>query len=279
MAHDYNQCDASPRSAFRAASLAFLALLGIDAGQARAADFHVSEMGSDDNPCTAAAPCRTIGRACQAIAGTPEPSRDAVHVADGTYSGACDVAHYRFVWVIGNCAAPAKVKVLGAPNATIFHVQDHSTLHIRCMELGSHGNGTIGFASRQYAIGDYDNIRWGHMPGGIHVSVQEASKINCTGPSWIVRDPGGNGGALQHMQASNQSQVYCTTSIDIPERVTFADSFVSITWRSLGYFPGLSVTGAGIVGQKYRVVDGTLIGADNLPGRRSSTAHNGVSVP
>jgi len=61
-------------------------------------------------------------------------------------------------------------------------IQDHAILTISCMTLAGYANGSVGFASRQFAIGDVYYIDFGQFRGGHVVVANETSKVNMHSP-------------------------------------------------------------------------------------------------
>jgi hypothetical protein len=157
-----------------------LALSGITL--ARAVEYYVNTLGSDTNDCSEANPCRTINHACSLA----PVGQSSVRVAQGTYDNdKCHIAHFRFVQVIGNRNAREHVVVRAASDA-IFDVQDHATLTLTSLTLGTTpgGSGVIGIRTRQFAIGDYFNVDFGAMM--LAVSPADNSRINCLGTARIM---------------------------------------------------------------------------------------------
>jgi hypothetical protein len=123
-------------------------------------------LGNDANDCVSAA-CATFQHAVNLC---PSGGHCKIEVAPGSYSQKTSVVHYKVVTITGpisatgQCADTNGVVVVddrtnGAmETSAIFWVQDHAILSIRCMTLRGYMEGSTGFAARQFAIGDVDDI-------------------------------------------------------------------------------------------------------------------------
>jgi hypothetical protein len=151
--------------------------------------------------------------------------RGEIILSSGSHSGDCNLTYHNVVTVLGDCSEPRRVSIALAGNDYGFFVQDHAIVGINCLTIGSTGTGSIGIKSRQYAIADYRNVHFGSMPAGVHVSAQEASKINCLSATII-------GGATYHLWANQQSLIMINCEVTIPIAVAFS-VFALATERSL----------------------------------------------
>ena len=168
------QPESSPMIRLAFALLLALAPFGADAGQ-----LFVSPEGSDRGECKSQKkPCATIGRACS-VANNAADRATGIYVAGGVYrkNTSCDIFYHRFVGVYGDCNDRPDIVLSGDDVA--FRAQDSAILVVQCVNIRSVGNGSIAFASRQFAIMDVDNVRIGQLAGGTVMAAQEMSKINC----------------------------------------------------------------------------------------------------
>jgi hypothetical protein len=139
----------------------------------------VSPKGSDRGLCKSKKyPCATIGRACS-VASSSADRVISIRVAGGVYQNntSCNIYYHRLVGIFGDCNNRPDVVLFG--NDVAFHAQDSAIVAVQCVDIRSSGNGSIAFASRQFAIMDVDNVRIGQLAGGTVMSAQEMSKINC----------------------------------------------------------------------------------------------------
>ena len=237
---------------------------------ARAETYFVSPAGGDANDCSQAAPCKTIQAAADKIAIGQAGS---IVLADGEYQAGVSITHRRIVGIGGNCADPSRVRIMPGADETAIEAQDGAVVGVTCLtcEAQDGADGARCFRSRQFAIIDYLNMRFGHMPGGGHVSADEISKINCAGVVEIVGD------AAYHASASKGSAIdlNCTIAIDRPRAFRW---FAIATARAIIDATRIAFTGGGAAattGQRYVVGGGTLINAAAMPGSRGGEVKNG----
>ncbi len=238
---------------------------------ASAETYFVSPQGSDANDCRGAqTPCKSIQAAADKIAIGQAGS---IVLADGEYQAGVSITHRRIVGIGGNCADPSRVRIRPGPDATAIEAQDGAIVGATCLtcEAQDGADGARCFRSRQFAIIDYLNMRFGHMPGGGHVSADEISKINCAGVVEIVGD------AAYHASASKGSAIdlNCTIAIDRPRAFRW---FAVATARAIIDATRIAFTGGGAAattGQRYVVGGGTLINAAAMPGSRGGEVKNG----
>ena len=139
---------------------------------------YVSPKGSDEGQCSPKKPCATIGRACS-VATRSADRQTTIRVAGGVYqhNTSCNIHYHRLVFVYADCDDRPDIVLSG--NDVAFWAQDSAVLAVQCVGIRSSGNGSIAFASRQFAIMDVSNVRIGQLAGGTVMSAQEMSKINC----------------------------------------------------------------------------------------------------
>ena len=163
---------------------------------------YASPSGVDKGPCSESEPCTPRG-AAEACHGQPAEVCW-VYLADGVYqSPEIDLFYYRFTLVQGNCSHPENVVLRGMTTENLITVQDHAIAHVRCMTLEAAPgvSGVNGIATRQHIILDYDNLIFGPMPDGTHLSGGGHSIANCVGPVWLT------GGAKVHAHIADYSKL------------------------------------------------------------------------
>src|SRR5207244_2422896 len=77
-----------------------------------------------------------------------------VQLADGVYyDPEINIFYYRIVNLIGNCANPSSVMLVGTRrNTTLIWVQDHAIGIFACLRLEGYTGGVNGIAGRQHVI-------------------------------------------------------------------------------------------------------------------------------
>jgi hypothetical protein len=227
----------------------------------------VSPNGSDEGQCESNSPCATIGRACS-VANSSADRVTAIKVAGGVYQNNtfCDVWYHRYVSIYGDCNDRPDIGLSGSDVA--FRAQDSAILVVHCVGIRSSGNGSIAFASRQFAIMDVDNVRIGPLAGGgMVMKAGEMSKINCT-PGGIVLY-----GSVGHVTlASGMSTISLTCALRF-ENTPQIDAIAVAVQKSLIIVDSASWVGA-FVGQKYICIDSQIVGATTMPGTDSSSVSN-----
>jgi hypothetical protein len=147
-----------------------------------------------------------------------------------------------------------------AKPGAIFFAQDHSILTISCMSLTASGEGSIGFAARQFSIGDVNDVRFGTFVAGSGVSATETSKIN-------VHNPEIGGGASRFASATDLSQLSIGGTIALADNLTFEVAFVSSVYYSVISVYPLAITGGkALLGASYQCVDSIINRNTSLPG-------------
>jgi len=226
------------RAALTSFCISIASIIGTIPAGAQASALHVDTAGDDAKDCSSASPCKALARACQLVSATIGWRGD-INLAPGTYPGGCTLTYSNVVTVMGDCSHPDRVVIELAGGDIAFFVQDHAIVGINCLTILSTGTGSIGIETRQYAIADYNKVRFGPFPGGKHVAAQEASKINCISTDII-------GGADHHAVAGWQSQIVIG-QVAIPSPVAFL-SFALATTQSLINGSGASFAGEGVSG-------------------------------
>jgi hypothetical protein len=226
--------------------------------------------GSDENDCLSpSTPCATFQRAVNLC---PVGVYCSIVPAPGIYSQKTNVYYYKVILISGppdkdgNCSDRSAVVVddringVGQPGA-IFGVQDHAILAIYCMTLTSYANGSVGFSSRQFAIGDVSYIDFGQFRGATAISANETSKIN-------VFSPGIHGDATRFAMASNLSQILINGMIRIGDVLTFEVAFLSALFNSNVLVKVSQIVGGeDMSGASYQCIDATISTNVTLPGR------------
>ena len=246
-----------------------LALL-YSANQAAAAyTYYVAPapIGNDKNNCsTPSRACTTFQRAVDLC---PLGQHCTILAASGVYSQRTNVFYYKVISIFGplnnkgECANNRTVVVddhgIAKPGA-IFFAQDHSILTISCMSLTTSGEGSFGFAARQFSIGDVNDVRFGTFVAGSGVSATETSKIN-------VHNPEIGGGASRFAVATDLSQLSIGGTIVLGDNLTFEVAFVSSIHNSVVSVYPLAITGGkALLGASYQCVDSIVKRNTSLPG-------------
>lgn len=259
------------------------ALLLLASLSAVAANTYINPNGSDSNDClstalpnppgSASGACLTLARAISVATGNSLYGNGNVYAAAGQYvANAAGFSHFQMGTISGDCNNPTAV-VFNIPiNGQGFLAQDHATMWLQCFSTLTFGSGSYVINARQFAIVDYSSITFGYMPGGVHVSAQEMSKVNCTGTNTIT------GSAIYHVFASGMamSEMACTMNIQNTPSFT---AFYGIGPRSLVNAIATTYTGTGISGASYDVNNGTLmLWGRTMPGSGPGTLQHGYDV-
>jgi hypothetical protein len=225
----------------------------------------VSPKGSDEGQCESNSPCATIGRACS-VANSHADRVTSIQIAPGVYQNntSCDVYYHRLVFVYGDCNDRPDIVLSGKDVA--FYAQDSAILAVQCVGIRSSGNGSIAFASRQFAIMDVDNVRIGQLAGGTVMSAQEMSKINCISRLVLY------GSVSDVAQAGGMSTVSLSCAFSFENTPQIRAIAVAVQ-KSLILASSASWVGA-FVGEKYICIDSQIDGATTMPGTDSSSVNN-----
>ena len=247
--------------------LAFCAALLLCSG-AWAQSFHVAPTvsgGSDANPCTGALPCATFQRAADLC---PTGGHCTINAAPGVYSQKTNIVYYKVISIVGPvangvCTNPFQVivddKIAGTPTpGVIFHAQDHAIMTLQCLTLASYATGSIGFATRQYTIGDANDVACIQFPGGVCFAVNEGSRIN-------IASPGVYGSGSAWASASDHSALTVSGTITangpaFDAAFVRADAFSKIGWTAT------LAPGSTIGGYSYTCRDSIIVNAGTIPG-------------
>jgi hypothetical protein len=249
---------------------AMVALFLLSTITAAAQTYHVAPgpTGSDANDCSSPSKaCATFQRAVDLC---PPARYCDILAAPGIYSQKTNVIYYKIIAISGpldkdrNCIDRGGVVIDDRMNGTdtpgaIFLGQDHTILAISCMTLAAYA-GSAGFSTRQFAIGDVNDVNFGKFQGALGVSATEASKIN-------IRSPGIYGSASRFAVASYLSQVTIGGTIKMGEGLTFEVAFLSALSNStVLVYPSKIVGGQAMSGASYQCNDATIKTNVTLPG-------------
>jgi hypothetical protein len=246
--------------------LALVLLLAMVPLGAVAKELFVSPRGSDRNQCgSRKTACATIGRACS-LASESADHRIAIEIAGGVYQNntPCNIYYHRAVGISGDCNNRPDIVLSG--NDVAFRAQDSAILVVHCVNIRSVGNGSIAFASRQFAIVDVINIRIGQLAGGTVMAAQEMSKINCISTLVLY-------GSVNYVaQAVGISTVLLSCAFSF-ENTPHVNAIAVAAQKSLIDASGASWVGD-FVGEKYICTDSEIDGATTIPGTGSSSVNN-----
>lgn len=221
--------------------------------------FFVSPFGSDANPCSSVAPCLTVQHAVDIA---PVGYSSTINLAAGAYAAA-NITYYKMIVLTGDCSHWDQVTLTGD---TAIWVQDHAIAQVSCLSItGSR----IGIASRQFAIVDVANVRFG--AGTRAILANEMSKINVCGIELV--------GAVSYvLSAGSQSQIDASCFVHVLTPMTVAD-FAWVAWQSQIDGSGLTFTGASSVSGPQYFNDSSLLfpPPGGFPGTVAGTvAHGGI---
>lgn len=248
-------------------TLIFLALTPLAHAQAVQTDFYVDrEKGSNDMDCAAAVvsggrgPCFTIQVAYDKC---PRYGTCRLHLADGRYTEPVNVYYQHAVDITGNCKDPSKVVLQASAPGAVIMAQDLVIAIIGCVTLtaapegGEPIKGAAGIASRQYAIVDYHNMRFGPFADGIHIALAEKTKANCGGEIEIFGD------AAVHAVTADQSFLYMACKVLFTGERKFIDVFqcVGLSFCRMNDF---SFAGLPPAGRMFYVDQSRVTGIDRL---------------
>jgi hypothetical protein len=171
------------------------------------------------------------------------------------------------VGICGDCNNYSDIVLSG--NDVAFHAQDSAIVAVQCVDIRSSGNGSIAFASRQFAIMDVDNVRIGQLAGGTVMSAQEMSKINCMSGVMLY-------GSINYVaQAVGMSTVILKVRINF-EDTPHVNAIARAAQKSLIDASGASWVGDFISG-KYICADSQIDGVTTMPGTNSSSVNNCIT--
>jgi hypothetical protein len=192
-----------------------------------------------------------------------------IRVAGGVYQNntSCNIYYHRLVFVYGDCNDHPNIVLFG--NDIAFNAQDSAILAVQCVDIRSSGNGSIAFASRQFAIMDVDNVRIGQLAGGAMMSAREMSKINCMSRVMLY-------GSVNYVaQAVGMSTVILNCAFNF-EDTPHVNAIARAAQKSLIDASGASWVGD-FIGEKYICADSQIDGATTMPGTDSSSVNNCIT--
>jgi hypothetical protein len=247
----------------------FSLLLAIVPFEASANQLFVSPTGSDEGSCDSfETPCASIRRACS-VANSGIDRVMNIRLMGGVYQDntSCDIHYHRVVNVTGDCNDRPDIVLSG--NDTAFWAQDSAILVVQCVDIRSVGNGSIGFASRQFAIIDVSNVRIGSLAGGTVMSAGEMSKINCLSSVVLY-------GSVRYVAHANEMSTVSMNCAFSFENKPHIDAIAVAAQKSLIGASKASCLGA-FFGQKHICADSQVDGVTNIPGADSSSVNNCVA--
>ncbi len=199
------------------------AALALHSASSLAVPTFAAPFGSDSFNCLSqGSPCLTIQAAVDKTGGS-----GLVTLANGTYYAGANIAHFKDITIIGNCADVTAVTINIPANQAAFWVQDMSIGIFLCMTLAGN-NGARGFVGRQFSVVDYASIRFKDFTAtGGHVDATEMSKVNCGGDNWVFGD------ASHHALASGMSTVTMACKVSLAGTPGFHGAFYIVSENSL----------------------------------------------
>jgi hypothetical protein len=224
--------------------------------------------GNDASDCSLdSVPCATFQRAVDLC---PMGVHCFIDAAPGVYSQKTNVNYYKVISIFGplnkgKCtdrdAAVVDDRINGAAQpGPIFWAQDHSVLIIVCMSLRAYAEGSSGFATRQFSIGDLNEIKFDKFIGGVGVAASEESKINVLSPEIA-------GDASRFASSQDLSQVLIAGEIKILDNLRFDVAFLSSVNNSIvSVNPSAISGGKAISGASYQCFNSTINRNTALPG-------------
>lgn len=251
--------------------LAILSLLLWLSCPALAQQFFVSTTGSDTgNNCQVfASPCATIQHAVDQC---PGGSACGVSLASGVYSQKTNVIYFRIISVTGpldgsgNCINRSSVVIDdGSVPGSLFFAQDLSAVTLNCMTLAAYASGSVGLATRQFAIADANNINFINFPNGIAVTANETSKIN-------IYNPGVYGGGSRWASAADLSQI-TVGGAGASNGPAFDVAMISVLFGAVLNFYPSSWSGS-VSGYSFQCVDAVAKNYGAIPGSGAYSAND-----
>lgn len=238
---------------------------------AMAQTFYVDRaIGSDAGACTTwAAPCFTIQGAYNKC---PRFGECRIRIADGIYTEPLNVYYQHVVTITGNCDDPSRVILQANSTQSAIVAQDTVIAIIGCLTLTSTVSGGAALASRQYAIIDYFDIRFGPFPNGMHVALAGKTKANCGGQIEIFGD------AAVHAVVADQSLLDVACAVTFAGQRSFIDSFQCVG-LSLCSFGGFSYSGPAPAGRMLYIDQSRATGMNRLWGGTITPVNYAVVIP
>jgi hypothetical protein len=173
--------------------------------------FYVTTDGSDSRDClTLSSSCRSIQHAVDLA---PNAEYSTVIIGPGTWNVGGHVFYYKVVSFVGNSGGgcdPTQTIITLFGGDAAFTFEDHAIGTISCLTINSVGSASVGVITRQLTIADLYYVSFGPMAGGVHVSVNELSKLSYLGGVRVT------GSAASHIVVSDGSAVMMagTTQVD-----------------------------------------------------------------
>lgn len=224
------------------------------------ATYYVATNGSDANPCTQSQPCATFQRGVDLC---PSGGYCGIQVGPGVYSQKTNVIFFKSIAIIGDCSNRSNIVVDDRVNGTpvggyIFTVQDHAVLTVECLTIAGYAAGSVGFAARQFAVGDLNSVNFVSAPQmSLGVAANETSKVN-------VNSPGIYGNVSRWATVADNSQLSVGGNVVIGSP-TFDVAFVSVLFGSIFSFYPTSVSGSTAT-YSYQCADGIIKSNVAIPG-------------
>jgi hypothetical protein len=174
---------------------------------------YVAPNGDDANSGLSGSPVQHIQKACDILYYQYDLAgfRGFVQLADGTYTESVmifgPILGHDQVSIRGNMANPGNVVWIGR-----FSAQDHAIGDIAGLKMSNAGG--VCLYARQCSVIDFQNIIFDTSV--VHLSAEQNSTINVTGPYRIV------GGAYYHASAVENSQIkFNGVTVSIPRAIAF----------------------------------------------------------
>lgn len=242
---------------------------------------YVANDGSDTNDCLSATqqagnvgPCATMQNAVNSMEpGGPYTLQLICNLAAGQECGFApvNIAHFKFVAINGDCSVAGfgRTKIVVPASQAGIWAQDHATATVQCVAFEATGNGAIGFALRQYAIGDCAFCWFRSFPGGTFISAQENSKFNAIANIYFM------GNANHAVNAGDFSTISMNTTV-VYGAVAFAVNLVAKDSKI--FMSGASIANGGPTGIQWSLQNGILEkGGVTIPGSIAGSA-DGYSI-
>ena len=223
--------------------------------------------GSDSNDCRSSdTPCASFQRAA-ALCPLAQPCR--IDAAAGTYSQKLNIVHFHHVSLLGagwdgqTCVDRRAVTIdddaLEPGSDALFFAEDHATLMVACVTLTSR-RGHIGFATRQFAIGDLIDVDFAGFVDAAGAAAWETSKIN-------IANPGILGSAGLFAYARDLSQIEIGGVVKIADGLKFTIALLtSVNGSVVSFQPSSIEGGAQFSGASYQCVGASIEKTVTLPG-------------
>ncbi len=228
------------------------------------AQFYVSDTGSDDNDCrSVATACATLQRATDLA----PVGKSGILLLCGKPAGQecgfapVDVSHFKFIAIGGDCSVVGfgRTKIVAPDGNAAIHVQDHATATAQCVAFEG-GNGSVGWALRQYAIADCAFCTFRNFLNGVMIAASEtSSKFNASSNIYIY------GSAAYFVMVGTFSEVTLNATL-VFDPVSFSGAVISVSDGKIS-MPGAAITNNGVTGRQWVLTNGILHkGSVAIPG-------------